>query len=365
MPNTRKNFVPDSIGHGMENPFIVRMPCTDPGGIFDATGLTANTPVTLNGSFCKNISTDGFSADMRLPIVPVITTEGKADVPVFRVRGWDQFGQYREETLNKSNVSLQTQCPGLIAWSKIKDITPTATLAKRTRIGMVYASRLDLTANREFETMTVALNQGGISRRIPLPYRPKSTSDIQVRYLGTEPEQPTTFITASPSAADLTFTATDVDSSAAWDLSGVAVGDVMYTLDGYAGIVTTVDDAGDNLACAGGWFKEGVAGTPGVPGTGVVTGWTNKVPWVRVVRYNVVYPYSTLVTGGTATYSATAGGLIPGHRVLPLTNTSNVGANDIAGVDIQSATFGFLPALPSETPFDLLFEITVKQGALY
>ena len=54
-------------------------------------------------------------------------------------------------------------------------------------------------------------------------------------------------------AASTTYAANTATDGAAWDLSAVTPGMIMASEDGIYAIITTVNDAGDVLTCAGGW----------------------------------------------------------------------------------------------------------------
>lgn len=360
MPDLRRGAA--GILAGMTSPFIVRLPHTDWGGICDVSSVVLGTPISLGGSYIKNRSTDLKSADLIMPVCPVITTAAHADTCTLVIDGYDQFGQRRTDRLIKT-LNGQTDGCGMVAFSRIVSITPVASsdITKRVRVGFCYSNR-GIVGGVDLASQVVAASTVGSCRRIPLPFKPASTSGIEVRYLGTKPEAGTA-VTVTPAAADLTFTTTTVVSSAAWDpvTAGVLAGDIAYTLDGFAGIVTAADDATDTVTVAGGWFKEGVAGTPGL--AGAVAGHANKAPWVKILRFSV-YMYSTATSVATSNYSTTTGGMIPGHKILPLAPTSPRTGIDVAGVDINTATFGFLPSLNSETPFETQFEIFVANGYL-
>lgn len=371
MPNTRKNVLIGSILRRPENPFEVRLPQTDNGGIFDVATTVLNTPIVLGGSYMKNLSSDGFSGDLRIPVCPVITTIAIADTVTLEIRGIDHLGRGTRENpmveiVSKTGTTVQTDCAGLTAWSKIFSIIPRAILtpANRLRLGFCYSTRVAV-AGVDLGSQLVAAATVGACRRLPLPFIPLTTSDVQVRFLGTDPNA-SAVISKTPRGVTLdtlvftTTGATITVASGSWDVSAILVGDVAYTLDGYMGEIVS---AAANAIVVDAWWKDGVAGTPGLAGSVLLA--ANKAPWITVVR-NSVQTYSALVVvGGPSKYSLTQGGLEPGARVMPLSVTAPRTNIDVAGVHINSATFGFLPSLNSESAFDTRFEVTVRQGSLY
>jgi len=76
------------------------------------------------------------------------------------------------------------------------------------------------------------------------------------------------------SGAGTTFTATTVVDAAAWDLSGIEVGDVAVTSDGYKGIIKAINDGADTLTLDNdkGWMdpngKQGRLGSDVKPADG-------------------------------------------------------------------------------------------------
>lgn len=355
MPNTLHNFVPGSILRPFNTgPFVVLTPPSDPGGLVDTTAATAGGKLVISGSHARNISTDTFSCDLIVPYCLVLTAVANADAWTIDVQGRDQFGEVRQERIIKTAGNVQQSiCSGKICWTHIDYmiVFSASTVGNRLRIGFMYGTRaiaggIDLSTR-----LSTASNTNGIHRRLPLPFKPKSTSDIEVRFRGA-PLAPNSWVDYSPVADAITFTATDAVAGTSWTtIAAIAAGDIAYTIDGYIGIVNS---ASANTVVTGGWFKNGVAGTPANTVGGV-----SKVPTVVVYR-------NPIVNAVPSSYSLTNGGLIPGAKVMPLVGIS-VGAAQTAvgGVDLDSATFAFIPALGFEPPFALEFECYVRNGALY
>lgn len=352
MPNTIKNNVPGSVMTPPINPYMIRMPHTDWGGIMDVATPALNTKLALGGSYLKNLSTDTFSADLRLPIVPVVTTTAGGDQCNVEINGLDQFGRPASDLLVKVSNNQTDGC-GSVAFSKITSVYMRAGTTTRLRLGMCYSNRTKLVT--DLDKQVVVVTQIGTTRKLPLPFIPKSASSVQIRFIGTDPSG-ATILTSSPVAGTLTFTATDVQTTG-WTLTAVAAGDIAYTLDGYAGIVASTTST--TTVTVTGWFKEGVAGTPAN-----VTGAAGNPPWITIVRFPVA-SYNTTSTTQVSGYSVTNGGMIPGHKILPLVGTGLPRLCDIAGVDLRYATYGFMPSLGSESPFDLLFEANWQVGNAY
>lgn len=66
-----------------------------------------------------------------------------------------------------------------------------------------------------------------------------------------------------PAGFTSTFTATTANETSGnnWNLSGVVAGDIAYTSDGFRGVISAVNDAGDSITVDG-WLRGSSAGTP-------------------------------------------------------------------------------------------------------
>lgn len=339
MPITRDELDPTSAVAGMVNPQMVRLPRADPGGVTDMVPVALGDRLVLSGSYCRNISSDTFSCDLRVPTCLVIVAVANADTWSVFVRGRNQFGQAVSEVITKTRTNCQTGRRSNWCYSRIDEarITAASTIGNRLRLGLMYGSW----AFNVVEFGSRIVSGADIAKNIPLPFKAASASDVQIRFKGYEPDygQVITFL---PVTANATFTTTDVTSSAAWDVTGVLANDLVYTHDGFVGIVVSTGANAINITTA--WWRE-KDGTNGTPAN--KSGSANNTPAVLVYR-----PAAQDIYSGT-----TFSGLIPGLPVL--SSASNVDT----GVQRQYSTFGFLDFRQHEPLVDLLFEVYCRVGS--
>lgn len=345
-------------GPAVMNPHTVIVPATNYGGISDSTPAAVGDRVAMNGSYCRNISTDTFSCDLRVPVYPVITSAANADQWALQIRGRDHLNRPCAEVLVKSRTNMQTEGQGLYCYSHIDEIRILAasTVTNRLRIGWGCGMRQFSTSDLGAAQTSIAI---GSNRRIPLPFVPTGTSDAEVYFRG--PVSGGSIVTVCPvaNAATMTFTATTATYSTTWDVSGVQAYDVAVTQDGYVGYVVS---AAANAVTVNAWVKNGVEGTPATPftPTNVVTLRTGSATPVVIMRY----------AGIKSPYTYVVGGLLPGAKVMPLANSvagtyGGYTGSVQAGIHIPSATFGTCLAMVDEPMTDLVFDVFIKPSALY
>ena len=352
MGNYRDSCLNGSIVRGTVGSFLVRLPGTDYGGVVDMSPTAIGDKLVMSGSYCRNISTDTFSCDLRTPCPLVITTAANADTWELDISGYDHLGMFRTGKLYKSGTtSGQVSCSNNICWSRINFIRVAAasTVTNRIRIGFCYGNRGLGASDLSNRVATLATTEGGM-RFLPLPYTPASASDVTVRCVGAV-NGPSSLVTVSPVADTITFTSTGATAGTAWTVSGINTlatdgpFDIAYTQDGFIGPIAS---AAANAIVVNAWWKNGVAGTPANVGTGGVA----RNPAIYVVRQPVLCLYDT-----------TNGGLMPGARVLPL--ASSLQHTGTAGVNLDASTFAFGANVYAEWPFDTEFEVSIKSGTIY
>ncbi len=346
----KRNCDPNSFLYGPVGPWLITVPRTDFQGISSTTPAALGDKLVMNGSYCRNISTDTFSCDLRVPVYPVITSVANADQWAIKIVGRNQFNCPVSEVLVKSRTNAQTEGQGLNCYSHIDSMTVLAasTVTNNVRVGWCCGSYAFATVD-----LGARVTSGvGINRRFPLPFVPRTTTDGELIFRG--PVTGAQLITASPSAdaETVTFAATTATYSNTWDVSGVAAYDIAVTHDGYIGRVAS---AAANAVTVVAWIKNGVAGTPAN-----VTMRSTKTPAVQVFRY----------AGLKTNFTPTLGGLLPGGKVMPLANSSagtysGYTGSIVAGIDITSATFGTTMAMEWEPMTDLVFEFFLKPDAFY
>lgn len=343
-------------GPAVMNPHTVIVPATNHAGITDMTPTAVGDRVVMNGSYCRNISSDTFSCDLRVPVYPIITSVANADQWAIQVRGRDHLNRPCAEVLVKSRVNAQTEGQGLYCYSHIDEMRIVAASAptNRLRIGWCCGQRVFATSDLGNIQTTIAI---GGNRRIPLPFVPQSTTDAEVYFRG--PVTGGSVITTCPvaDAATVTYTATTATYSTTWTLTSVAAGDIAYTTDGFIGIITA---AGSNAITVDAWVKNGANGTPAANTSNVVTLRATSFTPVTVMRY----------AGIKSAFTISVGGLLPGGKVMPLANSvagtyGGYTGSVQAGIHIPSATFGTCLPMTDEPATDLVFDVFIKPSALY
>lgn len=358
----RRNIDPGSLVRGPVGPFRTMLPATDFGGIADYTPTAIGEKVPLSGSYCKNISTDTFSADIKIPCPICITSAGNGDLWAIQVEGVDHLGNWRTEQIWKGNNLRQVECNGMICWSYIKAITiiGASTIATRLRLGFSYCN-WGISGGIDLGAPVTTGN--GAARRIPLPYVPIGTSDVRIECVGSSMQ---TLISDAPPLTILAYTAgapsTVVASSVAWSFvtQGARVNDYMLTADGYIGRITALDEGTQTISFANGWFRNGTSGVPSTPSTVLAT----KSPQARIIREAFASPYA-----------AGTGGMWPTQPVAALAPVSFTSAaisgatytyTTAPGVNLPTSTFGgFLITSFVEPCVPVEFNVYVTNGAAY
>lgn len=367
----RRNTDPGSLLYGPVGPFTVTLPRTDFAGIASFSPTAAGDKVPMTGSYCRNISTDTFSCDLRVPTQIVITTVAIADQWQLLIKGKDHLGRSVQEVCVKAATNRQTEGISRYCYSHIDSITVLAgtTITNNFRLGWCCA-----VWTLENTGLTRRLTTGiGSNRRIPLPFIPRYTTDVGVIYAGAKPDI-NTFITSNPTAnqvggvneaSRVTFsgtnnvTATYSANTLTWTVSAIQAGDIAVTWDGFTGVVAST---AANAITVSGWYKNGQAlPSPTVPQTFVYSLSTSErdgFPAVSVYRPTV-----------TANYSLTTGGMLPGQPLIALAGTagsySGVTQSVSAGVDLTAANFGTLLDVIHEPWVDVTFDVYLANGAAY
>lgn len=345
MPITRKECDPQSSIVLPVNPFLVRLPRSNPGGIADMTPVAVGDKVVMSGPYCVNISSDTFSCDLIMPMCFLATGAANADTWTLFIEGRDQFGMKRAETLIKTRTNCTQSPTTRWAYSRIDRITIMAasTIAARLRIGHLmgrYAFGASEFSNR--------ITSGNDSlARLPLPFKPSGTGDIFVRF---SPDYLGALLSSPPVASNVTFAATTATTAGTWDTTAplLQAGDIAYTRDGFAGIVVSATSGAGAVLTVSAWLnvRTGVGGN--TPAN--VTGSANNQVALTVYRP----PFLVNIVAGTA-------GLAPGIVVLAVDPASG---NETAGVNLVNSTWGFQGYCLQEPMLDTVFEVTARVTTL-
>ena len=96
------NLTPGSRARSPYNEFVVSLPATDFFGIAASQTCTAGTPLTLSGSYCRNITTTGFGCDLRIPVTPVMILSDATKIVSLLIEGLDHLGRPVSEVVTKT-----------------------------------------------------------------------------------------------------------------------------------------------------------------------------------------------------------------------------------------------------------------------
>lgn len=330
---------------GLANPWIVRMPRSNPGGVADMTPVALGDKVVMSGPYCSQISSDTFSCDLNIPTPILVTSAANADTWSLFIEGRNQFGDKVSETLTKVRTNCQTGPVSKWCYSRLDRITIVAasTIANRLRIGHLFGRYAN--GGSDFSNRITSGND--TLDRIPLPFKPQATGDISVRF---SPDYLGQIITSPPVASNVTFAATTATTAGTWDTAtpGVAAGDIVYTRDGFIGIVVSATSGAGAAVTVGTWFnaRTGVGGA--TPAN--VTGSANNQLALSIFRP----PYGV-------NYVSAVGGFVPGMIVLAVDPSSG---NETSGVNVQNSTFSFQAYVLQEPMVDTLWEVICRTGAL-
>lgn len=337
----RRNLKPGSSASSPYNTYRVTLPGADFFGIAAAQTVSVGNKLTLSGSYCRNISTDGFSADLRLPVCPTIILSDHTLAVSLKIDGIDHLGRPVTMILDKTAANTLMGGQAYTCLSRINQAT-VISKSGTTDIGLGFCyGSWDSTTY--FPVARRASSIDGI-RRIPLPVLPGSASDVlAVRCLGPSSGNGQ-LINIPTKTATLTYAATTVTSGSVGDFGSVAQFDVLYTADGYVGVATGAAVAGVVTVVA--WVRNGATGTPGN-----WTGNANTSGGIVAVRY----AYQTALGTATIISSATPGVDLAGQ----------VANGSLVGVNAAGASYGFYGDVVSEPLFDMDFLVTYKPGTVY
>lgn len=343
------NLTPGSRARSPYNSFKVTLPRADFYGLAALQSCSAGTRMTLSGSYCKNITTDGYGCDLRLPISPVIVVADRLNGVTATIEGEDHLGRKVTGFASKTLANTMTGSQCYTVFSKITAVNITrvyvvgsgAAATMNVGLGFCYGGWDGTTA---FPSTRRVANDDAV-RRIPLPILPQASTDImEVMPLG-----PATggvfWVATHTKSTNLTYTATNVTSATAGDFAAVITGDVVYTADGYAGVATGAAAAGVITVTA--WVRAGATGTPAN-----WTGNANGSAGLQIVRL----PYIAALGTTNA-----VGGCIPGVGMGGYAPTTTA----LVGVNASTASYGFLGDIINEPLEDMDFLVTYKPGTLF
>lgn len=370
----RRNIDTGSLVRGPVGPFRVRLPRTDFAGVSNTTPAALGDKLVMNGSYCRNISTDTFSCDLRIPTQLVVTSVANADQWQFAVGGRDHLGREVQEVIVKAAINRQTEGASRYCYSHIDyiKVLSATTVTNNVRVGFCYGTWL--LENTQL-TRRIAASGIGVNRRIPLPFIPRYTTDCGVIFVGSNPDF-TTLITSNPTSnvnvagvstqnGKVTFsgsdnvTATYSGDTLTWDVSGVAANDIAVTYDGFTGIVAST---AANAITVVKWYKNGVGGT----GTNVPTTFLYSLSTTERDGFPVIQVFRPTCT---TAYTPTTGGLLPNQPMPGLAGTAGtyngVTQSTSAGVDLTAANFGTIFDIIHEPFVDTEFDVYLTAGAAY
>lgn len=365
----RRNVkVGSTLRHGPINPQIVTLPPSDFAGIALSQSVAKGANFVLNGPMMVD-GLNGYNATnmLRIPTAISIRTAANADKVLLDVEGLDHLGRPARGPVWKTNTSCAVESGGYIVWSRIDRVTLADSSSTPLTLSLGVSYNAYAVSGSALITGTGGIqNQGRAIRRIPLPFAVRSAADlIGIEFLGWA-QGGMQLITKSPNAGNITYsTANDLTatSSAAWDLSGVAAGDLAYTRDGCVGIITLVEDANERITVER-WVRHGLA----VDDMTDYVGNANAQPGIVVYRPAT----RTLSQMGTVTTSATISPMIPGahqpaaSQSATLTGTFPDGSacpTDIAGLHIPSSTFGIQTYALDEPVTPIQYNVAIATSA--
>ena len=345
----RVNLMPGASSRWPNNVFTVTLPRADFYGLAALQSCTAGTRMTLSGSYCRNITTDGKGCELRLPFTPVIVVADRLNGVTGNIFGEDHLGRPCSAPIAKTlaNTMIGGQC--YTAFSKITSVEITrvyvigsgAATTMNVGLGFCYGGWDGTTA---FPSTRRVANDDSV-RRVPLPVLPISATDVmEVMPLGPATGG-TLWVATHTKSTNLTYTATNVTSATSGDFTAVATGDVIYTADGYAGVATGAAASGVITVTA--WVRAGATGTPAN-----WTGNANGTAGLQIVRL----PY--IASLGT---TSAVGGCIPGVGMGGYAPTTAA----LVGVNASTATYGFLGDIINEPLEDMTFLVTYRPGTVY
>lgn len=363
----RRNIKTGSTLSGILNPTIVTLPPANNASIALSQSVALNANVNLNGPLMVD-AINGYvtPGTLKIPTAISILTAANADKLVFDVQGLDHLGRPARGQIWKTNTSCALEACGYIVWSRIDRVTLIAASGAgpfTISLGVSY-NAYAVSAGALITSQTIS-NQARSIRRIPLPFAVRTAADLNGIQFAGWAQGGMQVITKSPVAANITFsTANDVTAtaSAAWDLSGAAVGDIAFTREGCMGIITTVTDASD-LIVVERWTRNGLA----VDDLTDFVGNASAQPGIVIYRpaTRTFSQFGTVATGATISPMIPGAHQPAGSQSPTLGGTFPDGTNcptDLAGLHIPSSTFGIQTYAADEPLVPIQYAITFAPG---
>lgn len=365
----RRNVRVGSTLRGSLSPVTITLPPSDFNGIVPSQTVPVGSQVSVTGTMMINGGTGNYGAYLRMPTALSIVKSANADKVVLSVTGLDHLGRYVSEILSATNTSCAVESSGFVVWSRIDRIVLTqGSAASMTfSVGVAYGSWA--LSGGAYITSNTLSNQARSVRRIPIPYACRTASELMgIEFAGWDgaAEQ---IISKSPVAGSITFsTANDVnaDSSTAWDLSAVAVGDIArlggqfgVLTGGAMGRITAIDDAGDNITVER-WVQRGL------PVDDLTNTVGNASAGAQIIITRPVVPIISQIGSASSTF---VGSMICGQTVVPASQSPTLagtlpdgtsGPTTLAGHHLQSATFGFQSYITEEPVFAPKFRVLIN-----